>query len=237
LASGNTTEEALFHGLMELIERDIRSFQSIEDNSVLLQKNTLPIHLQELLDRVEKKGYFLSIRYMENCFGLPYFMATMGHRSDLNPIYVSGGYGCHLSKEIAINRAVTECFQSRLSFIHGGRDDLSDRYEKFKGWSMESQEEYTRKLMDLLLAERSQRVSYEIIPDLAHNAKRLEDALEITKSILKREGFNEIIEVRYTSKESKLQVVRVIVPGLEFFNESTTRIGKRLKEYATKVFT
>ena len=36
----------------------------------------------------------------------------------------AAGYGCHVSKEIALLRALTEAAQTRLTFISGARDDL-----------------------------------------------------------------------------------------------------------------
>jgi ribosomal protein S12 methylthiotransferase accessory factor len=34
------------------------------------------------------------------------------------------GFGCHLSPQIALSRAITEAAQSRLGYISGARDDL-----------------------------------------------------------------------------------------------------------------
>jgi ribosomal protein S12 methylthiotransferase accessory factor len=236
LASGNTVDEATLHGLIELIERDIRSFQCIKDESVLLNPRTLPHSIKKIHNKVKEMGYFLSIRYMPNIFQLPYFMAALGNVNDRNPIYISGGFGCHLSKSIALNRAVTECFQSRLSFIHGGRDDLEERYKKFENWTESRRKEYADVLISKLTKQTNGDISFQKIADESRGIDSISEALKRVKKILTINNLSQVLRIIYTRDYDPVQVVRVIVPKLEFFNETTTRIGVRLRDYATEVF-
>ena len=236
LASGNNVNEATLHAIHELIERDIKSFHTIKDSSILLDYDTLPMEIKRVVKKVEQMGYFISIRYLPNQFNLPCISATMGNLNDLNPVYICGGYGCHLSRNIALNRAVTECFQSRLSFIHGGRDDLEVRYKQFKGWTSAKKKKYAERLISKVMSNESTRISFQKIPDKSKNLNSLEDALERVKNLLQEQGFNKIIRVVYTKKNDVIQVVRVIVPKMENFEESTPKIGNRLKDHATDAF-
>src|SRR5262249_22164822 len=126
LCSGNTVLEATVHGLAEIIERDILSFKMVDDRSVLVNQQTLPEEIRRIAARLDSLGLELHIRYVENAFALPLFIATVAEPWSRDPIYVNGGFGCNPSSRIALTRAVCEAMQSRLSFIHGGRDDLLD---------------------------------------------------------------------------------------------------------------
>lgn len=236
LASGNNTSEATLHGIHELLERDIKSFHTIKDSSILLNYETLPKEIRRIINKVKQMGYFISIRYMPNQYNLPCFSANIGNVNDLNPVYICGGYGCHLSRNIALNRAVTECFQSRLSFIHGGRDDLEVRYKQFEGWSLAKKKKYAEQLISKIMSNESTKISFQKIPDRSKNLDSLEGALERVTNLLQEHGFNKILRIVYTKKKDVVQVVRVIVPKMENFEESKPKIGHRLKDHAAKVF-
>lgn len=230
LASGNTLLEASVHGLIEVIERDIRSFQSVRDDSDLVQLDSLPDNLQSVLKSMKSNGLSLFVRHMENSFGLPYFMAVLIEEGAQNPIYISGGYGCHVSKEIAVTRAVCEAAQSRLSFIHGGRDDLTTRYERFEENTQQERAEYWHKLRVQVASAKSE-ISFNDIPDLSQSAVDVPSAFETLISSLKKIGINEVYCVAYAPPDDPLQVVRILVPKMEFFNESTARVGARLRDH------
>lgn len=230
LCSGNSILEATVHGLAEVIERDICSFQSIRDTSELVSNRSLPVSLRKIESSLAAAGMNLFVRYVENVFGIPYFMAVVAESRTINPIYVSVGYGCHPLKEIALTRAVCEALQSRLSFIHGGRDDLVNRYNRFKRASSKGQARYA----DQLLAQVSRNGSllrFGSIPDHARTATDISSALDVLLDALARNGFKHVLRVSYTPPDLPLQVLRVLVPRLECFSETTRRVGVRLRDY------
>lgn len=230
LCSGNSILEATVHGLAEVIERDICSFQSINDTSALLANSSLPASVRKIESSLAAVGMNLYVRFVENIFGIPYFMAVVAESTTINPIYVSVGYGCHPLKEIALTRAVCEALQSRLSFIHGGRDDLVNRYNRFKRASTKGRARYA----DHLLAQVSRNGSllrFSSIPDHAGTATDLSSALDVLMDTLARNGFQHVLRVVYTPPDLPLQVLRVLVPRLECFTEATTRVGVRLRDY------
>jgi ribosomal protein S12 methylthiotransferase accessory factor len=230
LSSGNSVLEATVHGLAEVIERDICSFQSIKDDSVLVDKKSLPPAIQAINKTLAGAGLQLYVRYLENNFQLPYFMSVVAEWKSDDPIYVSAGYGCHPSRNIALTRSVCEALQSRLSFIHGGRDDLTGRYYRFKGWSQQARRSYAGKLVSKVSAD-GDSISFKKTFDQSKVATDLDSALKFLMTILAKNGFRHVLRTIYTPKHFPLQVVRIIVPGLECFNETTTRIGPRLRDY------
>jgi ribosomal protein S12 methylthiotransferase accessory factor len=230
LCSGNSLLEATVHGLAEVIERDICSFQSIKDTSELVSNGSLPSWIRKIESNLAAVGMNLFVRYVENLFRIPYFMAVVAESKTINPIYVSVGYGCHPLKEIALTRAVCEALQSRLSFIHGGRDDLVNRYNRFKRSSSKGQARYA----DHLLAQVSRNGStlrFGSVADHARTATDLSSALDVLLDALARNGFKHVLRVVYTPSQLPLQVLRVIVPRLECFTETTARVGVRLRDY------
>lgn len=230
LSSGNTVLEATVHGLAEVIERDICSFQSINDESVLVPNDSLPLSIRKIHSTLSSLGMKLIVRHLENDFQIPYFMAVVSECTSDNPIYVSAGYGCHPSRQIALTRAVCEALQSRLSFIHGGRDDLTERYERFAGWSRQARRNYAERLVTEL-SRNGKSIQFRKIRDYSKVATNLESALKLLLSALDRNGFKHVLRVIYTPENFPLQVVRILVPGLECFNQATTRIGLRLRDY------
>lgn len=235
LCSGNSVLEASVHGLCEVIERDVRSFQSLRDDSALVREDTYPDHVAAIAEGVRRAGLTLHVRSMANVFGLPYFMAIVSDPACPDPIFVSGGYGCHLARDIAVTRAVCEAIQSRLSFIHGGRDDLVDRHQRFAGQAPEVRATYARRLVEFV-GRREPVIRYDEVACLESAALTLDAAFAALVNCLQPAVQPRVCRVAYTSPDDPLQIVRIIVPGLEFFNETTARIGPRLRDHAHAIF-
>lgn len=230
LCSGNSILEATVHGLAEVIERDCSSFMFVDDRSELVAGNTLPPHLREVAESVRGAGLELYLRFQANVFGIPFFRATVAEQDSINPVYISDGFGCNLSKNIAATRAICEALQSRLSFIHGGRDDLIKRYELFARMSDSERTDYAKRLQRDV-SRQDAIVDFETIPDRSDSVTDLSSALESMLGMLERNGIRRVLRVVFTSPDHPLQVLRVLAPGLECFNPTTARIGVRLRDY------
>jgi ribosomal protein S12 methylthiotransferase accessory factor len=228
LSSGNTILEATIHGLCEVIERDVLSFGLADDRSRLVRDDTLPSELNHVRRAVSAAGLELYVRTSDNEFGLPYFSAAVAEPGSRDPIYVSGGTGCHPSRRIALVRAVCEALQSRLSFIHGGRDDLTDRHAAFRGWQEVDRASYASALLDTVRRAKG-AVSFRDVADRERQITGLAPTLHLMLDVLADRGFEHVLRVVYTSKADPVQVVRVIVPRLEFFTHATRRVGPRLR--------
>jgi ribosomal protein S12 methylthiotransferase accessory factor len=230
LCSGNSTLEATVHGLAELIERDCASFMFVDDRSKLVAAETLPAHLRDVAKSVHDAGLEIYLRFQENVFGIPFFRAIVAEQESTNPVYISEGFGCNLSREIAATRAVCEALQSRLSFIHGGRDDLIKRYDLFAGMSDSERTDYAKRLQRDV-SRRDVIADFEEIPDRSDLVTDLSTALELMLDMLERNAVRRVLRVVFTTPDHALQVLRVLAPGLECFNPASTRIGVRLRDY------
>ncbi|HET9052255.1 MAG TPA: YcaO-like family protein, partial [Candidatus Dormibacteraeota bacterium] len=201
LASGNSRDEALLHGLLELVERDGLSdvgartpvdLASVDggDSAALL----------ELCARaaVEVVAYAYAGR-----FGIPTFEVAI--RSDSHP-YPCRGAGCHPDREVAFCRALTEAAQSRLTLVAGARDDLraADYADVANRWTLAP---VRRALAPTGTARFSDVASVDDPEDLRSDL----DALARTVGSVT--GFP-VLAVDLAREEVGIPVTRVVAPGL-----------------------
>ena len=125
LASGNTIEEAIFHALSEVIERDAWSLVEstrntgpavvgIDDPVIRTCRRNLPMH------RSRSRS-----RDITSDIGIPTIAAVADDVLLKDPSLLTIGIGTHTSARIAVMRALTEVAQSRLTQIHGAREDTT----------------------------------------------------------------------------------------------------------------
>jgi len=230
LASGNTLLEATVHGVAELIERDIQSFRFFRDESRLVRLDTMPRAIEPLLDAIARAGIDLYVRYAPNVYGLPYFSAVIVDPQAASPLYINGGYGLHPHRQISLVRAITEAVQSRLSFIHGGRDSLSIDYRHYEKCTPA---ELARHVTDqtAVAADPAGSLAYDDVPDYASETPDVETAFDFLAALLAGQGMSRICRTAFTEPDFPLQVVKIVVPGLEFWDDRSRRVGPRLRDY------
>jgi ribosomal protein S12 methylthiotransferase accessory factor len=230
LASGNTVLEATVHGLAEVFERDIASMLEGGDNRQLVDNESLPSPLAGLAHRVERLGCTLAVCVAQNAFGLPFFSVTLRELGVRQGVHE--GLGCHPSAPIAATRAVCEAFQSRLTFIHGGRDDLPAFRRRHA--SLTEAEQFAREHRRADRRARLERIRFDDILDHSARTTTLEDTYALMRDLTRAHDLGPVLRVTYSSEDLPVQVVKVIVPRLEFFSSESTRVGARLSDALTK---
>ncbi|BAW31718.1 MAG TPA: YcaO-related McrA-glycine thioamidation protein [Methanothermobacter sp.] len=223
LASGNAIEEAIFHGLMELIERDAWSMFEAKrgpkreincqdvDNKIIV----------ELLKKFEDAKIDITLIDLTSDIRIPTIAAVADDVLLKDPALLSIGVGTHLDPEVAVIRALTEVAQSRATQIHGTREDTvraifmrKAGYKRMKRinrhWFGEPEE-----IIELDEMKNRSKTTFK-------------DDIDVTLKELKRCGFSDVFMVDLT-REVEIPVVRVIVPGLEVFAVDSSRIGDRIK--------
>jgi ribosomal protein S12 methylthiotransferase accessory factor len=226
LCSGNRLDEAILHGLCELIERDVHSFNAMQDASLWLNLADAPPTVADLAQKIAAAGMTLAVRYVPNPFGLAHIDAYLMADDDSIPIAYGGGL--HLSAQVAMVRAITEAAQSRLSYIHGGRDDLSERAAWFAEREAGVEAREVAKLRQKAL-NRQQEISCAAVPD--HACHEIAPALSLLQQKLAEQQIKQVLYVELSPPESELKVVKVIAPGLECFNAASRRVGPRLHQH------
>lgn len=204
LASGNEREEALCHAIFEVIERDAewrwdRLPAAAQRATELCAESVEEPMLRHLLDHFADAGLAVYMWDMTSDVCIPVYYCSIKETNPFGAIQTFGGSGCHLSKEIALSRALTEAAQSRLTFIAGSRDDLfPDVYEPAQDTSGAAASSPT-------LDFRTRKSPYL-------GATFAED-LSTTLDLLHAAGFPRVIAVDHTKPEFGIPVVAVVVPG------------------------
>jgi putative methanogenesis marker protein 1 len=223
LASGNTMEEAVLHGICEVVERDAWSLVEVRrkvrgdvgppDDDRLISK---------LISKFENQGIEVHLKDLTSDVGLPTFAAAADDVRLEDPALLTLGIGTHLNPRITVIRALTEVAQSRLTQIHGSREDTVHAdinrklgYERMKRMNRMwfSPSPSSKALED-----------YEALdtPDLL-------DDIGVALDRLRRSGFERVIAVDLTRKELGIPVARMIVPGMEVYALDEERAGWRLR--------
>lgn len=233
LASGNTVTEATIHALAEVIERDVCSFYTLDDISALVAPDSFPTALRPVIRKIRRGGLALYVRSVPNRFRMPFFTATVVDQHRIDPVFINGGQGCHPRREVALTRAITEALQSRLSFIHGGRDDLTDAYDRYEGWTAHQRSAQARRIIALAARSAPTMRFEDVVADPA--PADLDGLLAALVAAIRRVHPTRILRVTYTPATLPLQVVRVLVPGLEFFTLASRRVGRRLGDHVSRL--
>jgi ribosomal protein S12 methylthiotransferase accessory factor len=227
LASGNSLLEASIQALLELIERDIWSFECVRSASRLVVNESLPDEVREIVDRAERNGLQLKVRTIPNDYGIPFFAVFVFDLNSPSRKTFNGGWACDLDRGRALVRAVTEAAQSRVAFIHGGRKAPTLRAEGPSSDAHEQEARLVRQHMLGVIDSRHEMLLTDI-PDLAVD-ETLQQQFDAVIERLRRVVQEPIYRAVFTSPESPLQVVRLVVPLLENLKETRVRLGPRLK--------
>ncbi|PKL60878.1 MAG: YcaO-related McrA-glycine thioamidation protein [Methanomicrobiales archaeon HGW-Methanomicrobiales-4] len=221
IASGNTLEEAIFHGLCEVIERDAWSLAEAANKGGPVIKPCLNPTIMRLMSRFNEEGIEVTLRDISSDIGLPTVVAVADDVTLRDPTLLCIGMGTHAVPEIAILRALTEAAQSRATQIHGAREDTQEGHMKRQiGY------ERTKRLNKKWFADGTE---IDISEMYAHRSDDFLDDIMYTLNLLKSVGIHQVLVTDLTRQEIGIPVVRVIVPGLEHFAMDRDRTGTRCR--------
>jgi ribosomal protein S12 methylthiotransferase accessory factor len=221
LASGNTREEAIFHALSEVIERDAWSLVETTRNTGPAVVGIDDPVIREMQKKFADAKVEVTIRDITSDIGIPTIAAVADDVLTKDPMLLTIGIGTHASARIAVMRALTEVAQSRLTQIHGAREDTTLAE--------------MRKRMGYERAKRINGYWYRDNGTVEYADIASSDTDDFQKDIqnvteaLKKQGLDRVIVVDLTREEIGIPVVRVIVPGLEVFAMDPERRGERVK--------
>lgn len=220
LASGNMLEEAILHGLLEVIERDaISTAQFTRDLGKEIVLTEEDGYLYELARKFKDAGIDLKVWLVPTDTGVPTIIAATDDVKLKDPALLVMGAGSHLKPEIAVARAITEAAQSRVVQIQGARED-TDREGFIRSVGYERM-----KRLNWFWFEEGEKISLSEVQDLSRKspAENIDVILEKLKGLAER-----VLVVDLSREEVKVPVVRVIIPGFELFTIDRDRKGKRI---------
>jgi len=224
LASGNTLEEAIFHGLMEVVERDALSLAEATRNTgseIIVEPGDGLAY--DLYSKFGKAGVDVKLWYLPTDTGIPTVLAAADDKELLDPALLVIGVGTHLDAKIAVLRALTEVAQSRATQIHGGRED-TDREKVTRAIGYERMKRMNRHWY----ADSADKARIGALPDLSTDSHKG----DIDKAVKMLKGIAAGVIVTDLTRPIGIPVVRVTVPGLEMYAIDRERIGARCKKAA-----
>ncbi len=228
LASGNNILEAVNAGLFEVIERDALACWKVwkdktgqEPPAIKLETIHHPL-VRELLDQLEAAKISPILFDCTIDTDVPIYKAFIVDL-EWRGVGIFKGYGAHLDPEIAMVRAITEAVQSRVVTIAGSRDDLfrhedahlrSDRNDRAGALLLETIEQ------TIDARERCSRATPTFEGDTLAAVEKL-----------RRVGLSTVLVVDLSRSDFPINVVKVIVPGLEGYTFANYRPGPRANNF------
>ena len=221
LAAGNVIEEAIFHGLLEVIERDALSSAEYNRNTgkelILTQEDGINY---ELIQKFRDEGVEIRLWVLQHDTSVTTIVAVTDDVKMKDAAMLVMGAGSHLKPEIAVSRAITEAAQSRVVQIHGARED-TDREKFVRNIGYEQM-----KRMNKFWYEEKETISLSDIKDVSTEtpAKNIQVVLNQLKGLV-----DNVIVVNLSREDVNVPVVRVIIPAFELYTLDRERVGGRMK--------
>ena len=208
-AAGNSLDEAILQGFLELAERDAVSVWWY--NRLALPAVDLGSFaddwLLDLAGHYRALGRELALIDLTNDLGVP-VVAAISHRTSGEQERIALGLGCHLDPAIAVERAVTEVVQMLDVDLIRGDEAVREFAGGWMEWGKRAEQAY-------------------LVPDRTVHPRCLEDfqrprfddlraCVEHCRNAVESRGM-EMLVLDLTRQDTRMPVARVIVPGLRHF--------------------
>ena len=232
IASGNNLEEAIFHGITEVIERDALSCVELKQNAgKKIEISESDGRLFELRERFEAAGIVPHFWYIPSDTGFTTVALALDDAETKDASLLVYGAGTHSDPRIATIRAVTEAAQSRVLQIASAAASRRGRATRREGEGRMSYEEMKRRNRHWFEdggGREGECVRLSELPNLATD--RIDGDIEVALERLRRVA-RRVVVVDLTRQEIGVPVVRVVIPGFEVFARNPERVGTRHKRH------
>lgn len=214
-AAGNTKEEAIVQGFMELVERDSIAlwwYNRIKRPAVDLESFDDPYGV-ELRDYYRSVDRDLWVLDLTSDFNIPVF-AAISARTDKPAQDIIYAFGAHFDAKIALLRALTEVNQV-LPSVSGVAPDGSVEYNDWDALALDWWTQATLESEPYVVPDNT--VPAKRYSDYSRlDSKDLLDDVMTCVNLAKERGMETLI-LDQTRPDIGLNVVKVIVPGLRHF--------------------
>jgi ribosomal protein S12 methylthiotransferase accessory factor len=215
-AAGNTLEEAILQGFLELVERDAVGlwwYNRLRKRAVALESFDEP-YLHQVQAYLRTWSRDLRVLELTSDLGIPAFVAV-SRRTDGQSEQIMLGFGAHLDARIGVLRAVTELNQLMAPLLSTAADRTrellpDDGDPAIRNWLT------TARIADHpYLVPDPDQPPMPAPPGLRGSEDLREDVLAC-QALVERHGM-EMLVLDQTRPDIGLPVVKVIVPGLRHF--------------------
>jgi ribosomal protein S12 methylthiotransferase accessory factor len=212
-AAGNSREEAILQGLLELVERDSTAlwwYNRVHRPEIDLDTFDDP-YVQQLRHVYLTRGREVWALDLTSDLGIP-VVAGCSRRAGGEPEEILVAFGAHLDPRIAIRRALTEINQLLPALDQSSKELRARRLKpdsQLDDWLQRATFANQPHLRPDLVRSRS----LTDLPNLAHGDIREE--IERCQAILEARGL-ELLVLDQTRPDVEMPVVKVVVPGLRY---------------------
>ena len=222
LASGNILEEAILHGIFEVIERDAWSiFELTHKNYSQINLDSIESELiNDTIDKFESEGIKIKLMDFTADVKIPTIAASADDTITRDAGLLTLGMGTHLDPEVAILRALTEVAQSRATQINGAREDTVRA-----DFAREAGYERMKRINRFYFKQEETQIDLGDIENKSTTS--INEDMEIVKNELVDNSISKILYTDLTRPELDVSVVRVIIPEMELYAIDPSRAGYR----------
>ena len=222
LASGNVLEEAILHGIFEVIERDAWSiFELTHKNYSQINIDSIESKLiKEIIDKFESQGIKIKLMDFTADINIPTIAASADDTVTRDAGLLTLGIGTHLDPEVAILRALTEVAQSRATQINGAREDTVRA-----DFAREAGYERMKRINKYYFRQEEEQINLSDIENKSTTS--IDEDIDIVKEELIANDIKHVLYTDLTRPEVDVSVVRVIIPEMEVYAIDPSRAGYR----------
>jgi bacteriocin biosynthesis cyclodehydratase domain-containing protein len=206
-AAGNTIEEAIVQGFLELVERDsyaIWWYNRLQRSELDLSQFDDP-YVRDLKSQLADTGRRLWVLDITSDLGVPSFVA-LSHAVQNGHDFVEYGSGAHFNPRVALLRALTEVNQFLSIGLMGARSAGPAGHEGDAPFNLRDH--------PYLTTNGHARVGLDYNFDFGRLDKR--EQVMVCVNLAKRHGLDFLV-LDQTRPDIEVPVVRVLVPGLRHF--------------------
>ena len=222
LASGNSLEEAILHGMFEVIERDAWSiFELTHKNSSQIDLDSIDSDVvNDALLKFSENEINIKLMDLTADINVPTIAASADDTLLKDAGLLTLGIGTHLDPEVAILRSLTEVAQSRATQIHGAREDtVRADFARTAGY------ERMKRINKHYFQEEDEKISLSDIENRSTDS--ITQDINIVLDELKANEIEHVLYYDLTRPELDVDVVRVIIPTMELYSIDQSRAGYR----------
>ena len=222
LASGNILEEAILHGIFEVIERDAWSiFELTHKNYAQIDISSIENEvIIDIIDKFESEGIKIKLMDFTADIKIPTIAASADDTITRDAGLLTLGMGTHLDPEVAILRALTEVAQSRATQINGAREDTVRA-----DFAREAGYERMKRINKYYFRDEEEQIKLSDIENKSTSS--ITKDIEIVKDELISNDIQKILYTNLTRPELDVSVVRVVIPEMELYTIDKSRAGYR----------
>jgi len=215
-AAGNTLEEAVLQGFLELVERDSVAlwwYNRLQKPAVDLERFDEP-YFQAVTDYYQSIGREVWVIDLTGDLNIPTF-AAISRRCDREVEDIVLGFGTHFDPKLAIQRALTEVSQMLPAVLNANPDGTTQYATSAESHVLQWWQTATLETQPYLVPDPCAASKCNSDYPIIWHEDFLKD-IQYCQQLVEERGM-EMLVLDQTRPDIGLNVVKVIVPGLRHF--------------------